>query len=526
VTEPTIRLRAGRRAWIGLGVLGLPTILLALDLSILYLALPRLSADLGATNTEQLWITDIYGFVTAGFLATMGTLGDRIGRRRLLLMGAAAFGAASILAAYSTSVAMLIGARALMGLAGATLMPSTLALITNMFRDPAERATAIAAWTSCFMVGAAVGPVVGGTLLEHFWWGALFLLGVPVMVLLLVTAPFLLPEYKDDTAARLDLASVVLSLAAILPLIYAGKVLAVSGVTIVPVVAATVGIAASIAFVARQRRIASPLLDLRLFRNRPFTASLFILMVGLATQSGIVLLISEHLQVVDDLSPVRAGWALMPASFAMVIGCIAAPIAARRIRPGWLIAAGLTITAAGYVLLAQIDGARDLRLLIVGAILVFFGIGPMAVFSQDLIVGSVPPERAGTAAALSETSGDLGIALGVAVVGSISTAVYVERLDFLPWPLPTGVAQLARESIGGAAEAARRLPSPLGDELLHRAQSAFTAGLHAAAVASAVVNVGLAVISVMVLSRTPSSTPARSPQSPPPPTTRARHAAS
>jgi DHA2 family multidrug resistance protein-like MFS transporter len=461
-----------------LAVLGLPTILLALDLSVVYLALPRLSADLGASNVQQLWITDIYGFVTAGFLVTMGTLGDRIGRRKLLLIGAAAFGATSALAAFSTSAAMLIGARALMGVAGATLMPSTLALITNMFADPAERATAIAAWTSCFMVGAAVGPIVGGVLLQYFWWGSLFLLGVPVMVLLLIAGPLLLPEYRDATAGRLDAASVALSLAAILPIVYAIKTLAHDGVAATPFVAIIAGFVAGVAFVRRQRRLASPLLDVRLFRNRPFSAALVILMVGIATQGGIMLLVSEHLQIVDALSPLRAGWSLMPASLAMVVGCLAAPVTARAFREGTIIACGLAISGCGYALIALVEGSGDVGVLIAGTILVFFGIGPMAVFSQDLIVGSVPPGNAGSAAALSETSGDFGIALGVAVFGSISAAIARHQFVALPLPMPTA---------GGA--------------ILARSRSALTAGLHAAAICSAVICVGLAVISATALSR-------------------------
>ncbi len=499
------RVRAGRRAWIGLAVLGLPTVLLAVDLSVLYLALPRLSADLGATNTEQLWITDIYGFVTAGFLVTMGTLGDKIGRRKLLLIGAAAFGASSILAAYSTSVAMLIGARALMGLTGATLMPSTLALISTMFRDPGERATAIAAWTSCFMVGAAIGPVIGGALLEHFWWGSLFLLGVPVMLLLLATGPFFLPEYKDPMAGRIDIVSVALSLAAVLPFIYGVKTLATDGLTIATGAAAAIGVAAGIAFVIRQRGLANPLLDLRLFRNRPFSAALLILMLGVATQGGIMLLVSQHLQIVEGLSPLIAGWSLMPASVAMVAGCLIAPIVARWIRPGWIISGGLAITTAGYVALTQIHGTRDLALLVTGVILVFFGIGPMAVFSQDLVVGSVPQERAGSAAALSEAAGDFGIAFGVAILGSISTAIYTRRLATLPATIPADVAQLVRESLAGAAEAAHQLPPPLGRAVLTGAQHAFTVGLHAASIASAVVSLGLAITAAVVLSKVPSA---------------------
>src|SRR5829696_7619884 len=199
---------AGRREWIGLAVLALPTLLIGLDMTALHLAVPSLSADLAPTSTQLLWITDSYGFMIAGFLITMGTLGDRIGRRRLLLIGSAAFALASAAAAYASSAAMLIAARGLLGIAGATVMPSTLALISNMFRDPRQRGAAIGAWLSTFTVGIAIGPVVGGALLEWFWWGSVFLLGVPVMALLLALAPVLLPENADAGAGRPDLTSV------------------------------------------------------------------------------------------------------------------------------------------------------------------------------------------------------------------------------------------------------------------------------------------------------------------------------
>src|SRR5690242_6635957 len=221
--------RATRREWTGLAVLALPTLLLSLDVSVLYLALPKLSASLGADSTQQLWILDIYSFMLAGFLVTMGTLGDRIGRRRLLLIGGTAFGAASVLAAYSTSPGMLIATRAVLGVAGATLAPSTMALIRNMFRDPRQMGVAIGVWFSCFMGGMALGPLVGGLLLDHFWWGSAFLLGVPVMLLLVAVGPWLLPEYRDENAGKLDLVSVALSLAAILPVIYGLKALARDG---------------------------------------------------------------------------------------------------------------------------------------------------------------------------------------------------------------------------------------------------------------------------------------------------------
>jgi DHA2 family multidrug resistance protein-like MFS transporter len=244
---------------------------------------------------------------------------------------------------------------------------------------------------------------------------------------------------------------------------------------------------------------------MRLFRSRPFSAALLILMLGVATQGGIMLLVSQHLQIVEGLSPLTAGWSLMPASVAMVAGCLIAPIVARWIRPGWIISGGLAITTAGYLALAQVHGTRDLTLLVAGVILVFFGIGPMAVFSQDLVVGSVPQERAGSAAALSEAAGDFGIAFGVAILGSISTAIYTRRLATLPSIIPADVARLVRQSLAGAAEAAHQLPAPMGRMVLGGAQHAFTVGLHAASIASAVVSLGLAITAAAVLSEVPSA---------------------
>ncbi|GAA2083853.1 MFS transporter [Actinomadura alba] len=481
-------------------MLAIPTLLLALDQSVLYLALPRLSADLGADGTQALWILDIYGFMLAGFLVTMGTLGDRIGRRRLLLTGASAFGAATVLAAYSTSAEMLIIARAVMGIAGATLMPSTLALIGNMFQDVKQRGVAIAVWFSCLMVGSAIGPVVGGALLETFWWGSVFLMGAPVMVLLLALGPVLLPEYRDPGAGRLDPPSVVLSLAATLPIIYGLKELAQDGAKPLPALGIAAGVAAAAAFVIRQRRLSSPLLDLRLFGDRAFGATLLILVLGSLTLGGMYLLVSLYLQVVVGLSPLRAGLWLVPSAIAIVIGSMAAPGLTRRVRPANVIACGLSVSALGYLLIAQIDADGGLPLLVGGFVLVFLGAGPMGALGTDLVVGSAPAEKAGSAASISETGNHFGIALGIAVLGSVGTAVYRDQItESIPANVPPEAAVAARESITAATSAAERLPAGPAGELLGGAREAFTAGLNTAAGVGTVLLIVLAALAASAL---------------------------
>lgn len=315
MTTQTTPPGAGIRQWMGLTVLALPTLVLALDMSVLYLAAPAMTVDLRASSTEQLWIIDIYGFMIAGFLITMGTLGDRIGRRKLLMIGGIVFALASLAAAFAPSAPILIAARALLGVAGATLMPSTLALITNMFTVPRQRTAAISIWISCFMSGMALGPVIGGLLLESFWWGSVFLLAVPVMTLMLAAAPFVLPEYRDERAGRLDLLSVGLCLATILPLVYGFKQVASHGYAPESIIALAAGAAVGVVFVRRQLTVDEPLINIRLFQNRAFTTTLLAILISTAAGGGLYLLASQYLQLVQGLSPLHAGlWISRPVS--------------------------------------------------------------------------------------------------------------------------------------------------------------------------------------------------------------------
>lgn len=497
--NPMIPLRAGWREWLGLAVLMLPTLLIVMDLTVLHLAVPHLSADLQPSSTQLLWIVDIYGFLIAGSLITMGTLGDRIGRRRLLLIGAAAFGLASVLAAFSPSAELLIASRALLGVAGATLMPSTLALIRTMFLDPAQRSVAIGIWISGFSAGSAIGPLIGGMLLEHFWWGSVFLLGVPVMLLLLAVGPVLLPEAHDPAAGRLDLISAALSLSAVLLGIYGVKQIAQHGLDAIAVLAILAGLALGTVFVYRQRMLTTPLIDLRLFRVPAFSASLAMYTLGVFVAFGSFLFIAQYLQLVLGLRPLEAGLWSVPGAVASIVGSNVAPVLVRRMRPSVVMAGGLALAAGGFGLLTQVD-ASSLVLVVVGWIIISLGFGFTFTVSTDLVIGSAPPERAGAASALSETSAELGGALGLAVLGSLGMAVYRNGVAAaLPPDVPPEAAEAAQDTLGNVVALAGQLPSETGDTLLMVSRAAFVQGLQLNAIIAAIVMSGLAIMAIIVL---------------------------
>jgi DHA2 family multidrug resistance protein-like MFS transporter len=471
-----------------------------MDLEVLYLAVPSLTADLQPTSSQLLWITDIYGFLLAGCLITMGTLGDRVGRRRLLLIGAAAFGVASVIAAFSTSVEMLIASRALLGVAAATLAPSTLSLIRNMFLDPRQRTFAIGVWATSFSVGAAIGPVLGGVLLEFFWWGSVFLLAVPVMAALLVLGPMFLPEFRDPDAGRLDLFSAALSLVAVLAIIFGLKRIAQDGLGWSPLLAMLAGLALGLLFVRRQRRLADPLIDIELCRLPAFSAALAANSLGIFVAFGAFLFIAQYLQLVLGLSPLEAGLWIVPSSGGFIAGSMLAPVAVRWARPGFVIAGGLALAAVGLAMLAAVDGDSSLAVLVTASVVLALGVAPAVTLGTDLIVSTAPPERAGSASGISETGAELGGALGIAVLGSIGTAVYRNEVaDAVPAEVPLEEAETARDTLGGAIEAAERLPEQLGAALLEAARDAFTQGMQVTAVAAAVVALAMAAVAFAVL---------------------------
>jgi DHA2 family multidrug resistance protein-like MFS transporter len=444
--------------------------------------------------------------MVAGFLVTMGTLGDRIGRRRLLLAGAAAFGAISVLAALSTTPEMLIASRALLGIAGATLAPSTLSLIFAMFADPRQRTTAIGIWITSFSAGGAIGPVLGGVLLERFWWGSVFLMALPVMALLLLLGPRVLPEYRDPDAGRLDLTSAAMSLVAVLAVVFGLKLIAQDGIGSLAVSAVLVGLVVGFVFVRRQLTMADPMIDLGLFRIRAFSASLATNLLGIFIAVGYFLYVAQYLQLVLGLSPLQAGLWSLPSAVGFIVGSNLAPRILRRVRPAYVVGAGLAMAAIGLGVLTQVGGSStaDLAILAGASLLVSLGLAPVFTATTNLVVGSAPPERAGAASGISETGAELGGGLGIAILGSIGVAVYRGQLaDTLPAGIPSQAATIARDTLGGAAGVAARLPGESGAALLAAAREAFTQGMQLTVALSAVVAVGAAVFATVQLRAVP-----------------------
>jgi DHA2 family multidrug resistance protein-like MFS transporter len=481
--------RAGRREWIGLAVLALACVVYAMDLTVLHLAVPHLSADLQPTSAQLLWIADIYGFMVAGLLITMGTLGDRIGRRRLLLLGAAFFAGASVLAAFSTSAEMLIASRALLGIAGATIAPSTLSLIRNLFHDPGQRTFAVGVWITAYSLGGAVGPVLGGALLEFFWWGSVFLLGIPVMALLLALGPVLLPEFRDPNPGRLDLRSAALSLLAVLSVVYGLKQIAQDGFGALPVAAIVAGIALGLAFVRRQRSLRDPLIDLRLFRIPAFSASLAVYTLGILVLFGSFLFIYQYLQLVLEYSPLLAGILTLPSFGAFMLGSMLAPIFVKRTRPAYVMAGGLAISAVGLLVMTQVRADGGIGVLLTSVFVFSLGMAPIFTLTNDLILGAAPPERAGAASAISETGAELGGALSIAILGTLGTAVYRMQVDDgIPSSVPAEEAETVRDTLGGAVAMTAQLSEGVGAVVLVAAREAFTQGLQVVALVSAILS--------------------------------------
>ncbi|MFI9507639.1 MFS transporter [Nocardia sp. NPDC052566] len=495
--------RATPRTWAGLAVLALALLLLAVDATVLDLAVPAISADLAPTTPQLLWIIDVYSFVLAGLLVVMGNLGDRIGRRRLLLIGAVGFGLASAIAAWAVSPEMLIAARVLQGVAGATLMPATLGLIRSMFLDPRERTMAISVWAAMAGGGAAAGPLLGGWLLEHFWWGSVFLVNLPVMLVLIALGPLLIPESRDPNPGRFDLPSAALSMLALIPFVYAVKETAAHGVSPVKLVIGAFGVLAGVLFVRRQRRLDHPMLDLKLFALPRFRTAVLTNLLSVFALAGVLFFGSQYVQLVLGHSPLEAGLLLLPGLAASVFASLAAAWMMRRWRPGMVLGGALTTAALGAVLYLWLspDAATSTTPFILGFLLIGAGVGVALTVSSDLVVSSAPVERAGAAAAVSETAYETGIALGVAVLGSVVMAIFRNGIDLTQVPADRVTA--ASESLGGATTFAAELPETAADAFLTSVHEAFVAGIHVAAIGTAVIMLLAALIAFRLRTTNP-----------------------
>ncbi|GAA2650636.1 MFS transporter [Paractinoplanes durhamensis] len=479
------------KSWVGLAVLALPCLLVSLDAEVLYLATPQLTADLRPTSVQLLWIMDSYVFVVAGALIAMGVLGDRIGRRRLLLAGAGAFGAASLLAAFATTPGQLIAARVLMGLAGASLMPSTLALIRTMFPDPRARTVALGVWSASFSLGGIAAPLIGGVLLTHFWWGSVFVLAVPAVLLLLTLGPFLLPESRDRSATGFDIAGALQSLAAVLLFVYGVKQLAASGWHSVPFLTIAASAALAVLFVRRQRRIPQPLLDLTIFRNRRTTVALIVNALSFFVHYGSQIGVAQYLQLALGLSPLQAGLWTLPSVLAYLAASFLGPLLTRWIPAGYVIATGLAAIATGLAIMAM----GGLTNVITGAIVFSIGLAPAYILTTDLVVSTAPPARAGMAAALAETGCELGGALGIAVLGSLMVAVYRHAAA----PALTAFGLPPDATFGEAVATAHTLPSRAGELLLAEAVPAYTSAFTTMAIAGAILATAVAAAAAIAL---------------------------
>ncbi len=492
--------KAGVRQWAALVVLMLPVLLVSIDNTVLSFALPAISTSLEPSGTGLLWIIDAYPLVLAGLLVSMGSLGDRIGRRRLLLIGSIGFALVSAGAAFAPTTGWLIASRAALGFFGAMLMPSTLSLLRSVFVDRDQRRMAIAIWASGFAAGAALGPIVGGVLLEHFWWGSVFLLAVPVLIPLVVLTPLLIPESRDPNPGPVDVLSILLSLATMAPVVYGIKTLASEGFSIIGVVAIVVGLVAGILFVRRQLARPIPMLDMRLFRNRAFSGAVIINLLSVVALVGFLFFVSQHLQLVLGLNPINASLVLLPGLAAMIAsGLVVVPIA-RRVRPGILVPIGLLISGAGYGVVALLGGAAPASTLLIAFVALGAGIGAAETVSNELIIASAPADKAGAASAVSETAYELGAVLGTATLGTILTASYRSAV-VLPDGLSAAQRAAAGETIGGATTVSQGLPSALAEQLLASARHAFDSGVALTAGIGVLLMVVAAVVAFVALRR-------------------------
>ncbi|WDN52539.1 MFS transporter [Streptomyces clavuligerus] len=452
-----------------LAVLCASLLLVAMDATILNVALPSLIEDLDPGAIAQLWIIDVYGLVLGGLLVTTGAVGDRYGRKLLFITGIMVFGVASVVAATAGTTWQLIAGRVLLGIGGAMVMPSTLSLIRNIFTDARERTRAIGIWAAVAGAGAAVGPLVGGVLVEEYGWSAAFWVNVPVVVVTVVAGVWLLPEFKDSGHDRLDYLGAVLSVVGIIALAWGIKHVAKGSPAPADVLVLLGGLLALALFARRQLGLRDPLLDVRLFRNRAFTAAALAILMAMLAIGAALFLLSLWLQYVHGYSPSEAGLRTLPAALAMLAGALLAPWLMERTAVRTIMALGLGAVVAGFLVLALSPEPTAYGYVAVVLVALGLGDGVAMTTASSVLVSAVPAERAGQAGAVSETSYELGVGLGVALLGSIHGAVYASHM--------AGQPATAAESIGDAYELSLALGGSAGSAVLAAGRAAFDSAL-------------------------------------------------
>ncbi|MGW5465211.1 DHA2 family efflux MFS transporter permease subunit [Streptomyces sp. NPDC003996] len=512
VTSPTApRLDAppqlGGRRWVALVVICMAALLLSVDLTVLQLAIPSLIKDLKPTSSQILWIADIYGLALSGLLVTMGNIGDRIGRKKLLLAGSFSFAAASVLCAYADSPSWLIFGRALLGVAGATVYPTTLSIIRNIFTDPKERTTAVGIWAAMISGGMAIGPIVAGPLLNSFWWGSVFLINVPIMVLLFSVAVFVVPESRSPLPGRIDPVSVVLSVIGVVGIVYAIQESVHDGFTDTRVLTATaIGVVALVLFALKQVRMAHPLIDVKLFTNTAFSGAVASNTFALFAFIGTTLLLSQYFQLVHQWSPLKSGLAMLPPAGVAIVVAPMIGMLVPKIGRAKLCCFGLGVGAVAMAFYSTLKADTSYGIVIIPIILQAIGAVSTFTVTSDTIVNSAPKERSGAASALATTAAELGGALGMAVLGTILNNRYTHTLE-LPQGTPAQVASAARDSLGGALQAAAALPAKTASALLDAADAAFMRGLHSAVMVNVVLLAVVAITALITLRHAPATYP-------------------
>lgn len=488
--------KADARGWAALGALMFPVLLVSVNNTALSFALPAISAGLRPTAAQLLWIVDIYPLVLAALLIPMGSLGDRIGRRKMLIIGSSGFGLVSLGAAFAPSAEWLLAARVGIAVFGSMLLPTTLSLLRTVFQDDRQRSLAIAIWTAGFSAGAALGPIAGGFLLNHFWWGSVFLLAVPVLIAFLIAAPLLLPESRNPHPGPVDPASIVLAILTMAPIVYGIKTMATGGSALHGVLFIAVGALSGLLFARRQVVKDYPMLDLRFFRSPRFSGGLSVNVVSNVAMFGFLFFLTQHLQLVSGMDPMTSGLFMVPGLLLAIVAGLTAAKLAYTIGLRNAVVLGLLLVALGFFLVFFTDQQASALPVLGGFTVMSAGVGIATTLSTDLVVSSVPERKAGAASAVSETGYEVGAVLGTAVLGGVTTAFYQAHLD-LPAALDPASAQAAHETLGGALDVAAQ--SPLQASIVDAATAAFSSGMQWSSLVGGFMVLVVAMVLVRVL---------------------------